>query len=55
MKILYLGSNGKKNSTKELNKTETRFAKRKQKMTSLKKNNVKMLKLNDMELVQMEY
>ena len=24
-------------------------------MTSLKKKNVKMLKLNDMELVQMEY
>ena len=36
MKILYLVSNEKKNSGKDLNKTETRFAKGKQKMNSLK-------------------
>ena len=38
MKILYLGSNGKKNSGKELNKTEVRFAEGKEKMWSLKLN-----------------
>ena len=32
----YLGSNEKKNSGKELNKIEARFAERKQKMNSLK-------------------
>ena len=29
MKVLYLGSNGKKNSGNELNKIEARFAERK--------------------------
>ena len=41
--LLYLGSNEKKNSRKELNKIEARLAEWKQKMNSLKLN-VKMLK-----------
>ena len=36
MKVLYLRSNEKKNSGKELNKIEARFAERKQKKNSLK-------------------
>ena len=37
MKVLYLGINKKKkNSGKDLNKIEARFAQRKQKMNSLK-------------------
>ena len=36
MKVLYLGSNENKNSEKDLNKIETRFAERKKKMNSLK-------------------
>ena len=36
MKVLYLESNEKKNSGKDLNKTEARFAKGKQKMNNLK-------------------
>ena len=36
MKVLYLESNEKKNSVKDQNKTETRFAKENQKMNSLK-------------------
>ena len=36
MKVLYLRSNEKKNAGKEMNKIETRFAKRKQKMNGLK-------------------
>ena len=36
MKVLCLGSNGKKNSGKDLNKIEARFAERKQKINSLK-------------------
>ena len=36
MKLLHLGSNGKKNSEKDLNKIETRLVKRKWKMYSLK-------------------
>ena len=38
MKVLYLESNEKKNSGKDLDKIETSFAKGKQKMNSLKKN-----------------
>ena len=45
MKVLYLGSNEKKNPGKELNKIEARFSKRKQKINSLKVN-VKMLEEN---------
>ena len=36
MNVLYLGSNEKKNSGKELNKTEVRLAERKQEINSLK-------------------
>ena len=36
MKVLYLGSNEKKNSGKDLNKIETSFAQGKQKMNGLK-------------------
>ena len=36
MKVLYLGSNEKKNSEKELNKIEARFVEKKQKMNILK-------------------
>ena len=36
MKVLYLVSNEKKNSGKELNKIEARLAQRKQEMNSLK-------------------
>ena len=36
MKVPYLGSNGKKNSGKDLNKIEARFVERKEKMNSLK-------------------
>ena len=42
MKILYLGSDEKKNSVKYVNKIETRFAEGKRKINSLKI--VKMLK-----------
>ena len=56
MKVLYLVSNEKKNSAKELKKIEARLSERKQKMYSLKIKcqNVKR-KLNNMEQVQMEY
>ena len=56
MKVLYLGSNEKKNSAKELKKIEARLPERKQKMYSLKIKcqNVKR-KLNNMEQVQMEH
>ena len=53
MKVLYSGSNEKKTSGKELNKSEAILAERKQKMNSLKIN-VKR-KLNNMMQVQMEY
>ena len=48
MKVLYLGSNEKKSSGKDLNKIEARFAEGKQKANSLKikLQNVKMLKGN---------
>ena len=36
MKVLYLGSNEEKNSGKDLNKIEAKFAEGKQKMNSLK-------------------
>ena len=36
MKVLYLGGNEKKNSGKDVNKIEERFAEGKQKMNSLK-------------------
>ena len=36
MKVLYLGSNKKKNSRKDLNKIEAWFAEEKKKMNSLK-------------------
>ena len=56
MKVLYSGSDEKKNSGKEMNKIEARLAERKQEMNILKINfqNVKM-ELNDMQQVQMEY
>ena len=38
MKVLYLGSNEKKDSGKELNKTEAILAERKQEVNSLKIN-----------------
>ena len=37
MKILYLVSNGKKNSAKEVNKIEAKLAERKKVMNSLKR------------------
>ena len=37
MRVLYLGSNEKKNSRKDLNMIEVRFAEGKQKMNSLKR------------------
>ena len=59
MKVLYLGSNEKKNSGKDLNKIEARFAEGKQKMNSLKIKLQKCYnckrKLNNMEQVEMEY
>ena len=56
MKVLYLGSNEKKNPGKEMNKIEARFSKRKQKSNSLKVKceNVRR-KLNNMQQVQIEY
>ena len=43
MKVLHLGSNEKKNSRNDLNKTEAMFVEGKQKMDSLKSyENVKM-------------
>ena len=36
MEVLYLGSNGNKNSKKDLNKIEARLAEGKQKMNNLK-------------------
>ena len=59
MKVLHLGSNGKRNSEKDLNNIEARFAEEKQKMDSLKIKlqkceNVKG-KLNNMEQVQIKY
>ena len=56
MKVLYFGSNQKKNSAKELKKIEERLTESKQKMNSLKIKcqNFKR-KLNNMEEEQMEY
>ena len=59
MKVLHLGKNKKKNSEKDLNEIEARFAEGMYKMNSLKNklqkfNNVKG-KHNKMEQVQMEY
>ena len=39
MKVLYLGSNEKKNSGNDLNKTEASFPEKKNKMNSLKIKN----------------
>ena len=57
MKVLYLGSNEKKNSGKDLSKIKSRFAEGKWKMNSLKIKAQKCLnlkrKLTNMEQVQM--
>ena len=59
MKVLYLGSNEKKNSGRDLSKIKSRFAEGKRKMNSLKIKAQKCLnlkrKLINMEQVQMEY
>ena len=46
MKVLYLGSTKKKNSGKDLNKIEARFAEENQKMDSLKIKVEKCLSIN---------
>ena len=59
MKVLYLESNKKKNSGKDLSKIEARFAEGKQKMNSLKIKLQKCYnfkgKRYNMEEVEMEY